>query len=748
MYVIWSLAVGGAERVVALLAEHLDRVRYRPLVVCLNEEGALAAPLRQAGVEIMALRKRGPADLQTLWRLVSLMRQQRVQLVHTHLWGANLWGRLAAWIAGIPVIATEHNTDTWKPWWYLLLDRWLAPRTSALIAVSQAVKDFYVAHGIGPDRLAVIPNGIETERFASVPPSGFYRELGWPEQAPRFLAIGRLVPAKRHDRFIDAMAQVIAARPGARGLIIGEGPLQQTLAQRIAARGLQGQVVLAGVRHDVPSLLGGARAVVFTSEREGLPMVTLEAMAAGVPVVSTPVGGVPEVIEDGRTGWLVPPDDEASLVERLTRLVDEPALAQRAGAAAQTAVRGRWSLPAMVRAHDALYQRALRPLVPVTFIIDHLGAGGAQRQLFELVSRLPKERFAARVISLSDQPQADLERFRAAGIEVACIAQSGAWNWRCFWRLLRALRRQRPRIVHTWLFTADLYGRLAARLAGVPVVVSAVRSVDAGKPGHYIAADRWLGRMTNALTVNAEAIRRVLRDREGLPASKLHTIYNGVDLHVFNPATRNGTLRQQWRVGPADQVVGIVGRLAPEKDHATFLRAAAAVAQQQPNARFLIVGQGPLRGQLEQLSRQLGLQPQVRFVDSPQEIADVFAAIDLLVLSSIYEGCSNVILEAMAMGKPVIATDVGGNPELVEPQRTGLLVPVGNPEALAEAMVQLLRDPPRATQLGEAGRQRVEEYFSAERMVAQTISLYESLLQKGVRHLLASKVSDTISGEG
>ncbi len=730
LHVVWSMAVGGAERVIALLATHADPVRFESLVACLNEPGTLAEELRQAGISVFAMHKRGPLDMRAFWRLRRLIRTQRVGVVHTHLWGANVWGRLAAWSCGVPVVTTEHNVDSWKSPRRLALDRLLLPITGAFVAVSDAVKVFYALHGIPQARIEVVRNGIEVEQFPASRRSLLFDELGWPEHAPAFASIGRLAVVKDHAAFVDAMAEVLVRCPEARGLIVGEGPLRAQLQARIEARGLVGRVVLTGVRQDVPEILRGCRALVLPSTREGLPMVVLEAMASGVPVIATAVGGLSEVIEDGRTGWLLPHDAHlvARLAERLTALAGDAALSARVGAAGQAVVRERFSVQAMTRSYERLYAQLAAPRRRIALIIDDLDVGGAQRQLLEMAQHLPKDRFEVSVIALSATRLQLAEEVRAAGVPVYAIAQSGAWSWSCWRSLYRLLRVLRPQLVHTWLFTADLYGRSAAWAARVPRILSAVRSVEPWKPGRYVLVDRVLRRITDAFTVNAGAIGDVLTQREGVPPAKIITVYNGVDLARFDPAAANGAVRQQ--VGATDQmpVVGIVGRLSPEKDHATFLQAAVLVATQRPQARFLILGSGALREELRALAVQLGLEGAVRFLGAQADVREVFAALDLLVVSSRYEGCCNVILEGMAMGKPVVATAVGGNPELVKSGQTGWLVPAQDPAAMAQAMLRVIDDPQMAAAMGREGRRQVEARFSTERMIEQTASLYERLL--------------------
>ena len=311
---------------------------------------------------------------------------------------------------------------------------------------------------------------------------------------------------------------------------------------------------------------------------------------------------------------------------------------------------------------------------------------------------------------------------------VTLIEQSGKWSWQAYRLLVRAIRSAQPDIVHTWLFTADLYGRLAAWRAKVPVIISAVRSVEPDKPWHYVLADRLLRFVTDAFTVNAKAVGEVLTRRERVPPSKIHTIYNGIDLGALDPSIVDGAVRQQLAVGKGAPLIGIVGRLAPVKDHATFLRAAALVLRRVSSAQFVLVGDGPLRAELKRLVHLLDIEPSVHFLGNQTNMAEVIGALDLVVVSSTYEGCCNAILEGMAMAKPVVATAVGGNPELVSPGKTGVLVPPSDSAQLAEAIVKLIKDPQRAVAMGAAGRKRVEARFSLQRMVEETGRLYQHLL--------------------
>jgi len=728
-YVIWSLGLGGAEQVVIRLAGDMARRGHRVSIFTLNDPGTFAAAAQAHGVEVISVAKRSRYDISVLWRLRQAFRARQLDVVHTHLWGANVWGRIAARWARVPrLVVTEHNVDTWKRPHHFVIDRCLAPWASSLVAVSHEVRMFYERHGVGRGRWQVVYNGVDASTSPARRRGEAYAAMGIEREEPVVGWIGRLVPAKAPEVLLDAVERAVKAMPSLKVLVIGDGPLRARIEAEVARRGLQRTVQLTGLRRDVPELLAGMDALVFSSEREGLSMAMLEAMAAGVPVIATRVGGTPELIEDGVSGLLAEPGRPQELADRLVELLTHPERAAAMCTTARTRVEHAFSLTRMVEAHDALY-RGQRPIT-VACVIDHLDAGGAQRQLVELVRHLPRERFAASVISLSTDRIELVEALRRDGVPVVTIPQAGTWSWRCFGRLVRHLRRLQPDIVYTWLFTADLYGRLAARLVRVPVVISAVRSVEPDKPRRYVAVDRLLAKITDAFTVNARAIADVLARRERIARSKIHFVPNGVDLSTFDPARANGALRRRLQIASEAPVIGIVGRLVPVKDHATFLQAAVRVAREQPQARFLLVGRGPLRQEMEQLAIALGLGSRVHVLDAEARMPEVFASLDIAVVSSRYEGCSNVILEAMAMGKPVVATAVGGTPEFVAPGETGLLVPPQDPERLGDALLALVQDRARAERMGQAGRAVIEARFSVQRMAEETAAVFATLLER------------------
>lgn len=356
-HVIWSLGLGGAEQVVIQLAAESVRRGHEVGVYTLDAPGTFAAQAEAAGVRVVSVAKRSRYDVTVLARLAGEFRRARLDVVHTHLWGAHVWGRLAAAIARVPVVvATEHNLDTWKPGGYFVADRLLSRLTTHLVAVSGPVQEFYEQRGVGRGRWHVIRNGIAVAPDAPRRLGEAHRGLGLSDGDRVIGWVGRLVPAKLPGDFLEAVSLAAARVPRLRALVVGDGPLRQEAEARARELGVRDRVVFAGLRKDVPELLGGMEALVFSSEREGLSIAMLEGMAAGVPIVATRVGGTPELVDDGRSGLLVPPHAPGELAAAITRVLEDDALAATLARGARETIAGRFSFDAMASAYEGLYR--------------------------------------------------------------------------------------------------------------------------------------------------------------------------------------------------------------------------------------------------------------------------------------------------------------------------------------------------------------------------------------------------------
>lgn len=369
-------------------------------------------------------------------------------------------------------------------------------------------------------------------------------------------------------------------------------------------------------------------------------------------------------------------------------------------------------------------------MIRLHLVIPTLDRSGAEKQLALLATRLPRNEFDVRVTALTrGGPYA--QQLAAAGVPLQIVGKRFKFDPVAYWRLRRELRADPPDILHTWLFAANAYGRLAAGAhPPFPIVVSE-RCVDSWKAGWQLRLDRRLAPRTARLVGNSQAVADFYRE-QGFPAERLSAIPNGIELADVT-ADGRASARAELGIAAGTRVVAYVGRLARQKRIKDLIWALELIRVMQDDFVFLIAGDGPERQSLEQFTNSLQLGPRVRFLRHRSDALRILAAADLFWLASDFEGLSNSVMEAMASGLPVVASDIPPNRELVVHGTTGYLVPVGDRVAFAQFAQKLLLDPELSRQMGSAGRERIGREFSVERMVAAYAQLY--------RHVVAPRGS-------
>ncbi len=307
---------------------------------------------------------------------------------------------------------------------------------------------------------------------------------------------------------------------------------------------------------------------------------------------------------------------------------------------------------------------------------------------------------------------------------------NGKYSFANVGALADLIRREKVALLHLHGYSAANFGRLAARKTGIPLVMHEHAALEV-RP-HQFLMDWLLRHKTDAAVGVSENVREFLIRGRSVPPNKARVIWNGVNLNNFNTAdvSKVSAFRARFRIAEHDKVIGAVTRLREEKGNRYFIEAAAAVLREFPDAQFIIVGDGPLRETLERLAQNLNLKGKLHFAGFVSEVAVAYAAVNIVVMPSLTEGFPLALAEAMAAGKPVVATMVGGMKEMIEHEQNGLLVPPANSAAMATALLRLLKNPVLRRNLGHAARQRSQD-FSIERNVRALEALYTELLGKG-----------------
>jgi glycosyltransferase involved in cell wall biosynthesis len=361
--------------------------------------------------------------------------------------------------------------------------------------------------------------------------------------------------------------------------------------------------------------------------------------------------------------------------------------------------------------------------IPLLFLLTNFDRGGAEKIVTRWAIGLPRGKYAVQVAALQGRSRAVVGDLARAGIPVHDLGMTWKGDLRVLLRLARLLRREGVQILFTVLFHPTLLGRVVGWLCRVPVRISSERVMEWEGRGRRLL-NRWTVPLATHVVAVSDRVAAYAAREFQIPPDRLTTICNGVELDHFRPARRDGS-------GGAP-TIGCTARLHAKNDHATLLRAFARVSARYPEGRLLLVGRGPEETRLTALAGELGISARVCFAGEQADVAPHLLGMDLYVQASVAEGMPNSVLEAMAAGLPVVATAVGGTPEVVVEGKTGLLVPRRDPVALADAMLRLLADHALAEVFGRAGRARVEAHFGEGRMLHRVEVLLDRLVE---RHL-------------
>lgn len=358
--------------------------------------------------------------------------------------------------------------------------------------------------------------------------------------------------------------------------------------------------------------------------------------------------------------------------------------------------------------------------------------GGGERYLELFFDRLDRTRY--RGLLICPEPGPFVRRMKERGVDTQVVHLAPLFNPMALWRLTRLLVRERVTILQTHGARANFYGRIAGRLAGVPVIISTVHNslkdyeVRSFRRGLYTFMLRLTLPFVHRIICVSDANRWDLIDECPAAKAKTCTVYNGVDLSAFSSQFDRQDVRQEIGVlqGP---VLVTIARLTEQKGHRYLVQALPCLLETWPQLCCLFVGEGELRDVLHRMAIDLGVERACRFVGVREDIVDILAAADVVVLPSLAEGFPFVLLEALAMGCPVVASRVNGVPELIEDHKTGLLVPSRDSQALTKAILEVLGNPNAARKMGAEGRAVVQERFTVDQMVANTTAIFDAVME-------------------
>jgi glycosyltransferase involved in cell wall biosynthesis len=353
--------------------------------------------------------------------------------------------------------------------------------------------------------------------------------------------------------------------------------------------------------------------------------------------------------------------------------------------------------------------------------------GGTERMLIHLLSRMDRNRFDAVVCSLVGDGSLT-EKIRELGYSAETLDLSHPLQFRKICSLYRLMKSRPFDLVQIYGLRAEAIGRPLAKMAGIPVVISSIRSPDPWRKWYHVLIDRMTLIWANCFVSNSAAGRQSRIEREGYPADCIRVIYNGIPAPPEYKEGDKDVFRKKYGIeGKAFPVICHVANLRVMKGHREALQAIPELRKIFPDILFLFAGRDDSKGGIPNLARTLGVDENVRFLGHCPEPAEILAISDAFILPSYWEGCPTSLLEAMAFGLPCVAAQVGGIPEIIRHGENGLLIPPKNPVALTDALVSLFKNPGQRGQIAEAARQTFQNRFHIDRMVREYENLYEEL---------------------
>lgn len=721
IHLVERLGRGGLERVVETLACDFDRDRWDVRVLTLCDDGPVADRIRDRGIEVRRASCRAELRPSAVRRLARELSDLDASVVHGHGFLPGAMARLAGWRARVPCrVAHRHTTDEGERLRHRLLERALG-RLGWTVCCSEAVRGRMVQEiGSDPLRTEVVYNGVPLRKFGPAVPSG-------PQDPPTLLTVASLRGLKGHRVLLEAAARLAARGVSFRLHLVGDGPDREYLERFTQTMKLSNRVRFLGERDDVPALLARADLFVLpTTGREGLGLAALEAMAAGLPVIASDIGGVPEVVRNGRTGYLVPPGDCDSLEQAIFDLLANRDQALAMGKEGRRRVEQHFSAAGMVRGIEQLYARDLEPETPrrTILFLSSRGSrfGGGQAGLAMLASGIAHAGYTPFVVlPESGDLASDLI---AEGVSSALIPLPPVRSLRpdrvvrAALRLRRLARRLRPEVVH-------VDGtRVAAYALALP---SDIRRVWHLRDVRHDPLDPWLAPHFDQLVSVCTAA--VVNRFAGMGRGRISVVPNAVSAH--RPSASRQQIRRRLGLGPDDFVLLTAGRVEPQKGVADLIRTLPQLEQAGVDVRVIVAGEASAdqAEHLAGIAGRLDVGWRVALIGRRDDLPDLLEAADVLVHPSWYEAAPRVVLEAMAAGVAVVATAVGGVPEILD--GCGELVPARDPQRLFEVVASLARDPERLRMVGDLGREIYHRRYTPERHLAAMIDLYDGLVGMG-----------------
>ncbi len=715
----------GAEKQIYELAKGLDKEQFyvyiasmdtinRPTCKTLEEVGAYVQVFKVKRIYGWS----GLVQGIKFWRF---LKEQKINAVITYHFGSDIWGTLISRLAGIThIYSNRRDMGFWRNSAHVLAYRFVNPFVKRIVVVSQSIKDMIIkTEGVNAAYIDVIHNGVDIPVISIDNTTQIKQDLGLGVQDFVIMHVANLKPVKGHEFLLKAMKDIVGQHANAKLILIGKDEMSGELKQLASSLNISSNVLFLGERRDVRKLLTIADLCVLPSLSEGMSNAILEYMSAAKAIVATDVGGNSELVKDTVNGLLVEAKNSDQLSRAILTLIHDGSLRERMGQESRRIAQDQFSLTAMI----GKYQSVLLNY-RVLHLISSGGFYGAERVIMNLVTAQPSG--YSTVGALNNQHNAHLEIIDEAkrlNITTAVFNCSGLIDLKTVSAIRRYIKDNAIDIIHTHNYKADFYGFLV----GAPWVVTNHGWIKRGaKLQCYEALDAVLMQFArHVIAVSAKQRQQMIS--KNIIADKITCIDNGIPVDQFTAIDRLQS-RQLFNISPDDTVIVMVGRLSEEKGHHIVCKAMRAVKLVHPQVKCLIVGDGPLKGAIEEMIVQYELTGTVILTGIRQDMPQVYAASDILVNASFTEGLPMTILEAMASKVAVIATNVGAVGDIVIHQESGILLKPGDDQTLSAALNELIDDKAKRQRFTQRAYDLIETRYSASAMAKSYDAIYRKVV--------------------
>ncbi|MFO7889392.1 MAG: glycosyltransferase [bacterium] len=626
-----------------------------------------------------------------------------------------------------------------------------------IYVVSKQLKQFYVKHNIPGGKIQVIVNGVDEIK---INPSVSSKKIkaNYNLEGKTILGfVGSFHYWHGIQQLQSLIKDVLAEYTDTVFLLIGDGPLKKDMENFIRKQNITDKVLLPGyIKYDdIPFYLSSMDIVLAPYPKHKLfyysPIKLFEYMAAGKSVVATSIGQIKEIIEDGVNGLLYEAENYDAMLKKTNLLLQDNALCKRIGKEARKTIEDNYTWKHTAKKLDQIIQLNIvgsqykvksridnKKKIKVLQLVEGFNLGGAEKKLLELVQRMNPDCFQTVVCSLglvgpSGTIANEFRQLRQYGVDVIEIPRKHRIDFSLILKLVTLVKNRRIDIIMTNLFYADIMGIIVGRLGKVKAVFTweATPSSEWLIPRRLLSYRALIPWCDKIIAVSQATAEFLIKKRKINP-DKIKVIPYGVDLTKYN--NKNGyAVRKELGLSKGDKTIGTIGRLHQLKGHKYLIEASAKIIKQYPQIKFIIIGEGEYRSRLENLVSKHKLDKYYKFLGFRDDIPELLQAIDIFTLPSLTEGLPNVVLEAMASRKPIVATPVGGIKEAVIDGITGILVPPKDYEGLSKALCYFLENPDKAVEFGRKGRERVEELFSLQNQIKSFENIYKNYFNKSLR---------------